>query len=147
MKGKIAQEFMRKEKRLIDLCTEIARILRQSGRWSDLLMAEDLESTARDLSIAQTIDEKKEIVSSIKNGFHKEGIFDWGRITWNGRNGEQRLMSFMILSGYIKRQGTQIYGKNKTSNHAIHTDGNCDSQYSRRWCPPLILIDISRGLM
>jgi len=78
MKGKIAQEFMRKEKRLIDLCTEIARILRQSGRWSDLLVAEDLESTARDLSIAQTIDEKKEIVSSIKNGFHKEGIFDWG---------------------------------------------------------------------
>jgi hypothetical protein len=78
MKDEITTEFEQKEKRLIDLCTEIAAILRQSDRSRSASEAAELETAAHDLRLAVTIEDKREIVATIKSRFHKEGIFDWG---------------------------------------------------------------------
>jgi hypothetical protein len=77
MTDNITKDFVEKEKRLIGLCSEIAAILRQSDHWS-AVEAERFETAAHDLSLAETIEDKREIVRSIKNGFQKEGIFDCG---------------------------------------------------------------------
>jgi hypothetical protein len=76
MTDEISLEFVRKEKRLIDLCKEIAVILNDSDR-QYVSEIESLESVVQQLPFAQTIEDKREIASIIKSKFHKEGIFDW----------------------------------------------------------------------
>jgi hypothetical protein len=85
MTDEIREEFRQKERLLIDLCAQIANVLRQSKRQMDLNAAQTLEAASSALRTANHIEEKREIISTVKQVFHKEGVFDLGPsgVSWD----------------------------------------------------------------